>query len=85
MSLRGTGAGRDHLRPKAPPEGPICGANSWPYGITLQLVSESKFDLASHVLARSLFVQLKHAQDKSCGLTAEIQARIGHMDARVGS
>ena len=28
-------------------------------------------------LARSVFVQLKHAQDKSCGLAAEIQARIG--------
>ena len=28
-------------------------------------------------LARSLFVQPKHAQDKSCGLTAEIQSRIG--------
>ena len=28
-------------------------------------------------LARSVFVQPKHAQDKSCGLTAEIQARIG--------
>ena len=28
-------------------------------------------------LARSSVVQLKHAQDKSCGLTAEIQARIG--------
>ena len=27
-------------------------------------------------LARSLFMQLKHAQDKSCGLAAEIQARI---------
>ena len=26
-------------------------------------------------LARSLFVQLKHTQDKSCGLAAEIQAR----------
>ena len=24
MSLRGTGAGRDHLRPKAPPEGPLA-------------------------------------------------------------
>ena len=32
----------------APCAGPICGANSWPYGITLQLVPESKFDLASH-------------------------------------
>ena len=61
----------------APPEGPICGANSWPYGITVQLVLESKFDFASHVLARSVFVQLKHAQDESCGLTAVIQARIG--------
>ena len=27
-------------------------------------------------LARSVIVQLKHAQDKSCGLAAEIQARI---------
>ncbi len=27
-------------------------------------------------LARSVAVQLKHAQDKSCGLAAEIQARI---------
>ena len=27
-------------------------------------------------LARSLVVKLKHAQDKSCGLTAVIQARI---------
>ena len=34
----------------------------WPYGITVQLVPESKFDSASHVLARSLFVQPKHAQ-----------------------
>ena len=34
----------------------------WPYGITLPLVSESKFDFTSHVLARSLLVQLKHAQ-----------------------
>ena len=29
-------------------------------------------------LARSLFVQPKHARDKSRGLTAEIQARIRH-------
>ena len=28
-------------------------------------------------LARSVFVQPKHAQDKSCGLAAVIQARIG--------
>ena len=28
-------------------------------------------------LARSVFVQSKHAQDKSCGLTAVIQSRIG--------
>ena len=27
--------------------------------------------------ARSVFGKPKHAQDKSCGLTAEIQARIG--------
>ena len=27
-------------------------------------------------LARSVFVQLKHAQDKSCGLAAVIQSRI---------
>ena len=68
----------------APPEGPICGANSWPYSIRQQLVPSALFDCASHVLARSLLVQPKHAQDKSCGLTAEIQARIGHRDARVG-
>ena len=28
------------------------------------------------LLARSVFVQLEHAQNKSCGLAAEIQARI---------
>ena len=35
-------------------------------------------------LARSLFVQPKHAQDKSCGLTAEIQARIERGQSRGG-
>ena len=35
-------------------------------------------------LARSVFVQLKHAQDKSCGLTAVIQARIGRGQSAVG-
>ena len=34
-------------------------------------------------LARSVFVQLKHAQNKFCGLAAEIQARITR-DARTG-
>jgi len=34
-------------------------------------------------LARSVFVQLKHAQDKSCGLTAVIQARIGRGQSAV--
>jgi len=32
----------------APPEGPICGANSWPYSIRRQLVPTSKSDCASH-------------------------------------
>ena len=49
----------------APCAGPICGANSWPESITCPLTSESKFDLASHVLARSLPVQPKHAQTMS--------------------
>ncbi len=78
MSLRGTGAGRDHLRPKAPPEGPICGANSWPYGITVQLVPESKIDCVFHVLARSLFVQLAWCAGHVLRPPAAFQARIGH-------
>ena len=36
------------LRKLCPLCGSICGVNSWPYGITVQLVPESKFDLASH-------------------------------------
>ena len=67
----------------APPEGPICGANSWPYGITLPLALESKIDCASHVLARSLFVQLKHAQT-SLRASPAFQARIT-WDARTDS
>ena len=86
-SVRGTHLMADEccFANSAPPEGPICGANSWPYGINLHLALVSKFEWKSHVLARSLFVQPKHAQDKSCGLTAEIQARIGHRDARTDS
>ena len=95
MSLRGTAASTTasvrgtHLMAdeccfanSAPCAGPICGANSWPYGITVQLVPESKFESASHVLARSLFMQPKHAQTmsdaptQSCWPPAEIQARI---------
>ena len=47
MSCADGGTG-DHLRPKAPCAGPICGANSWPYGITVQLVPASKSDCSSH-------------------------------------
>ena len=49
----------------------------WPNGITVQLVPESKIDCASQILARSLFVQLKHAQT-SLRPPAAFQARIGH-------
>ena len=61
MSLRGTAASTTasvrgtHLMAdeccfanSAPCAGPICGANSWPYGINLQLVPESKIDCISH-------------------------------------
>ena len=65
----------------APPEGPICGANSWPYGITVQLVPESKFDLVSHVLARSMFVQFNPCTEQVPWPSAAFQARIGHRDA----
>ena len=51
MSLRGTAA-RGTISGRRPPV-----RVPWPYGITVQLAPESKFDLASHVLARSLFVQ----------------------------
>ena len=81
MSLRGTAA-RGTISGRRPPV-----RDPWPYGITVQLVPESKFDFTSHVLARSLLVQLKHAQTmsdaptQSCWPPAEIQARIGHRDA----
>ena len=85
MSLRGTRVGREHLMAdeccfanSAPPEGPICGANSWPYGITVPLVLESKFDLASHVLARSLFVQFEWCTGQVPWASPTFQARIGH-------
>ena len=47
----------------APPEGP-----PWPDGITLQLASESEFDRISHVLARTMLRQPKHARNKFRGL-----------------
>ena len=65
------------LRKLCPLCGSICGANSWPESITCPLTSDSKIDCVSHVLARSLFVQPKHAQT-SLRPPAEIQARIGH-------
>ena len=91
MSLRGTAASTTasvrgtHLMAdeccfanSAPCAGPICGANSWPYGITVPLVLESKFDLASHVLARSLFVQPNPCTEQVPWAPPAFQARIGH-------
>ena len=78
-SVRGTHLMADEccFANSAPPEGPICGANSWPYGINLHLALVSKFEWKSHVLARSLFVQPKHAQDKSCGLRQRFRRALG--------
>ena len=71
MSLRGTAA-RGTISGRRPPV-----RVPWPYGINLQLVPESKIDCASHVLARSLFVQLKHAQNKFCGLRRRFSRALG--------
>ncbi len=60
----------------APPEGPICGANSWPYGINLQLVLESKIDCASHGPRAVSVRAVGMVRRQGCGLAAEIQARI---------
>ena len=90
MSLRGTAASTTasvrgtHLMAdeccfanSAPCAGPICGANSWPESITCPLTSESKFDLASHVLARSVFVQLEWCADKSAALRRRFRRALG--------
>ncbi len=47
---------------------------------------DRRFDESKHGVnpARPLFGQPKHAQDKSCGLTAEIQARMERGQSAVG-
>ena len=57
----------------APCTGPICGANSWPYGITVQLVPESKIDCASHVLVRAA----ETCADKSAALRQRFRRALG--------
>ena len=79
MSLRGTAA-RGTISGRRPPV-----RVPWPYGITVQLVPESKFGSASHVLARSLFVQFEWCTEQVPWAPPAFQARIGRRDARTGS
>ena len=76
MSLRGTAA-RGTISGRRPPV-----RVPWPYSITVQLVPESKSDCASHVLARSLFVQLNPCTEQVPWAPPAFQARIGHRDAQ---
>ena len=71
MSLRGTAA-RGTISGRRPPV-----RVPWPESITCPLTSESKFDLASHVLARSVFVQLEWCADKSAALRRRFRRALG--------
>ena len=61
----------------APCAGPICGANSWPYGINLQLVPESKIDCISHGPRAVCVRAAGMVRRQVCGLRQRFRRALG--------
>ena len=78
MSLRGTGAGRDHLRPKAPPEGPLA---VW-HNRTARTGIEIRICIPRS--SRGLCLcSLTHARNKFRGLRRRFRRALGTGRARL--
>ena len=76
MSLRGTGAGRDHLRPKAPPEGPLA---VW-HKLTARPISRNRQCIPQS--SRGLCLCSRNMRRQVCGLRQRFRRALHRMRRR---